>query len=100
MGRLLFVGDHFRVTNTFTLDLGLRYERIGQFGDNLGRSSSFDVNAAIRIRQPAGASRGMWLPANYTGPLPSGVIRAGNDAGTSEKGRMRSLPESALPGSL
>ena len=42
----LFVGDHFRATSTLTLDLGLRYERIGQFGDALGRSSSFDVSQA------------------------------------------------------
>jgi len=29
----LYVGDHYRATNTLTLDAGLRYERIGQFGD-------------------------------------------------------------------
>jgi hypothetical protein len=29
-----------------TLNLGLRYERLGRFGDNLGRNSSFDVTKA------------------------------------------------------
>ena len=88
----LFVGDHFRVTNTFTLDLGLRYERIGQFGDNLGRSSSFDVNAANPNPPASGSVAGYVVAANYTGPLPSGVIRAGNDAGNFGKGQNALAP--------
>jgi hypothetical protein len=83
----LFVGDHFRASKTFTLDFGLRYERIGQFGDNLGRNSSFDINAANPNPPASGSVAGYVVAANYTGPLPPGVIRAGNDAGNFGKGQ-------------
>ena len=37
-----FAQDDFRISRVFTLNIGLRYERIGQLGDQLGRNSSFD----------------------------------------------------------
>ena len=83
----VFVGDHIRATNTFTLDLGLRYERIGQFGDDLGRNSSFDISQANPNPPASGSVAGYVVAANYKGPLPQGVIRAGNDAGTFGKGQ-------------
>jgi hypothetical protein len=83
----LFVGDHFRATKTFTLDVGLRYERIGQFGDDLGRNSSFDINATNPNPPASGSVAGYVVAANYTGPLSPGVIRAGNDAGNFGKGQ-------------
>jgi hypothetical protein len=82
----LFIGDHFRATTTLTLDFGLRYERIGQFGDALGRNSSFDTNANPNP-PPEGSVAGYVVAANYTGALSPGVIRAGNDAGNFGKGR-------------
>ena len=42
----VFVQDNYRVIPWFTLMLGLRYERIGDFGDSLGRNSSFDLSKA------------------------------------------------------
>ena len=83
----LFAGDHFRMTNTFTLDLGLRNERIGQFDDNLGRNSSFDVNAANPNPPASGSVAGYVVAANYTGFLPPGVIRAGNNASNFGQGQ-------------
>jgi hypothetical protein len=75
----LFVGDHFRATSTFTLDFGLRYERIGQFSDALGRNSSFDISQANPNPPPNGSVAGYVVAANYTGTIPPGVIRANND---------------------
>ena len=54
------MGDHFRATSTLMLDFGLRYERIGQFGDALGRTSSFDINHADPNPPSAGV---MWPTA-------------------------------------
>jgi hypothetical protein len=83
----LFVGDHFRAAKNFTLDLGLRYERIGQLGDDLGRNSSFNINAANPNPPAGGSVAGYVVAANYTGLLPPGVIRAGNNAGNFGKGQ-------------
>jgi hypothetical protein len=38
--------DDYRISRLLTLNLGLRYERLGQIGDNLSRNSSFDVTKA------------------------------------------------------
>jgi hypothetical protein len=84
---LLFAGDHFRATSTLTLDLGLRYEEIGSYGDALGRNSSFDVSEANSNPPVTGSVAGYVVAANYKGPLPNGVIRAGNDAATQGKGQ-------------
>ena len=83
----LFIGDHFRATSTFTLALGLRYERIGQFGDALGRNSSFDISQANPNPPASGSLAGYVVGANYTGLLPPGVIRAGNNAANFGKGQ-------------
>ena len=82
-----FVGDHFRISNAFILDLGLRYERIGQFNDALGRNSSFDVNRAVQNPPLSGTSAGYIVASNFSGPLPPGVIRASNDAGNLGRGQ-------------
>jgi hypothetical protein len=92
----LFVGDHFRATNTFTLDFGLRYERLGQFGDALGRNSSFDVNRAEPNPPPSGSLAGYLVAANYPYPVPQGVIRTGNDAGNYGKGQNGLAPRIGL----
>jgi hypothetical protein len=83
----LFVGDHFRATSTVVLDFGLRYERIGAYGDNLGRNSSFDISRADPNPPSAGSVSGYLVAANYRGAVPAGVIRARNDAATFGNGQ-------------
>jgi hypothetical protein len=75
-----FIGDHFRATDTLTLDFGLRYERLGQFDDVLGRNSSFDINRSDPNPPSTGSVAGYIVAANYSHTVPPGVIRAGNDA--------------------
>jgi hypothetical protein len=76
----LYIGDHYAITDTLTLDAGLRYERIGQFNDELGRNSSFDISQADPSPPPAGSVAGYVVAANYSGPIPAGIIRANNNA--------------------
>ena len=83
----LFLGDHFRATSSLMLDLGLRYERIGQLNDALGRNASFDVSGADPNPPAAGSVAGYVVAGNYPGAIPPGVIRAGNDAATLGKGQ-------------
>ena len=48
----LYLQDDFKATPRLTLNLGMRYDRIGTLGDTLGRSSTFDFAAANPIRVP------------------------------------------------
>jgi len=92
----LFATDHFRATNALTLDFGLRYERIGQYGDALGRNSSFDISRADPNPPASGSIAGYVVAANYDGPMPAGIIRAGNDAGNFGKGQNGLAPRIGL----
>ena len=87
-----FIGDHFRVTNTLSADFGLRYERIGQFNDALGRGSSFDVSKTDPDPPATGSVAGYVVGANYQGTTPPGIIRAGNDAATLGLGENSVVP--------
>ncbi|HEV7514220.1 MAG TPA: hypothetical protein VGO27_21170, partial [Candidatus Acidoferrum sp.] len=73
-----FANDSLRINRSLTINTGVRYEYIGQFGDNLGRSSSFDVNLAAVNPLPAGSVRGYIVGSNFPSSVPTGVIRAGN----------------------
>lgn len=73
-----FVQDNYRVIPSFALTLGLRYERIGDFGDNLGRNSSFDVSQADIHPPASGSLDGYIVGSNFPGTVPAGVVRANN----------------------
>src|SRR5271154_6514038 len=70
--------DNYRVRESLTLTFGLRYERFGQFGDELGRNSSFDVSKADPNPPPQGSTAGYVVGSNFAGATPPGVIRADN----------------------
>jgi len=74
----LFSQDDYRIGKQLTVNLGLRYEWLGQFGDRLGRNSSFDVSKANHNPPAAGSVAGYIVASNFRGDLPPGVLRAGN----------------------
>ena len=82
-----FAQDDYRVGKTLTLNFGLRYERIGQFGDNLGRNSSFDLSKADANPPPAGSLAGYIVASNFSGTLPAGVTRVNNPFGNYGDGQ-------------
>jgi hypothetical protein len=82
-----FGEDDYRITRSLTLNLGVRYERLGQFGDNLGRNSSFDFSKADGNPPPSGSFDGYVVGSNFQGSLPPGVIRANNTFGTHGEGQ-------------
>ena len=73
-----FVQDDYRIRRLLTLNLGVRYERLGQFGDELGRTSSFDVSKANANPPPSGSLDGYIVASNFPAALPPGVTRASN----------------------
>jgi len=87
-----FAQDDFRIKRSLTLNLGARYERIGQFGDNLGRNSSFEFRKADRNPPPNGSLDGYIVPSNFSGAVPPGVARADNTFGNDGDGQNAIAP--------
>lgn len=81
--------DNYRFSESITLTLGSRYERLGQFGDRLGRNSSFDIRKADPNPPLSGSTAGYIVASNFVGASPAGVIRA-------DKTRGQFLANSAL----
>jgi hypothetical protein len=73
-----FAQDDYRIIPSLTLNLGLRYERMGQFGDDLGRNSSFDFRKADPNPPQGGSLAGYIVGSNFQGILPPGVARTSN----------------------
>ena len=74
----LFSQDDYRIGKRLTVNFGLRYERLGQFGDKLGRNSSFDVSKANRNPPANGSVAGYIVASNFPGIPPPGVLRSDN----------------------
>jgi len=87
-----FAQDDYRIRRSLTLNLGVRYERLGQYGDTLGRNSSFDVNKADASPPLTGSLAGSIVASNFPGSLPPGVVRANNAFGTYGKGQNTIAP--------
>ena len=77
-----YVQDDIKVTSRRTVNLGLRYDRLGDFADSLGRNSSFDVKLANPNPPASGSYDGYLVSSNYPGgALPPGVKKVGNEFG-------------------
>jgi hypothetical protein len=87
-----FVQDDYRIGRFLTLNLGARYERLGQFGDALGRNASFDVHKADRNPPPGGSLEGYMVASNFSGALPAGVVRVNNTFGNYGQGQNTLAP--------
>jgi hypothetical protein len=74
------------------LSLGLRYERLGQFGDQLGRNSSFDISKADPNPSTKGSTAGYIVGSNFAGTTPPGVLRAGNEFANNAAGQNSIAP--------
>ena len=83
----IFAQDDYRIRRSLTLNIGLRYERLGQFGDRLGRNASFDVGRADPNPPPGGSMAGYVVASNFPGTLPPGVLRTNNTFGNDGAGQ-------------
>lgn len=76
-----YAQDDIKLTKSFTLNVGLRYERLENLGDKLGRNSGFDVSQANPNAPAAGTIQGYVVSQNFAGTPPAGVAQVGNTYG-------------------
>jgi hypothetical protein len=73
--------DDYKIASRLTVNLGLRYERLGDVSDNLGRMSNFDFAQADPNPPAEGSLQGFVVGSNYSGPaLPAGVVKGNKTA--------------------
>jgi hypothetical protein len=82
-----FAQDDYRISRSLTLNAGLRYEHLGQFGDKLGRNASFDISKADPDPPASGSTAGYVVASNFPGVVPPGVVRANNTFGNDGNGQ-------------
>ena len=82
-----FAQDDYRIFKSLTLNIGLRYERLGQFADHLGGNASFDAAKADPNPPPAGSVAGYVVASNFPGTVPPGVTQVDNQFGTYAEGQ-------------
>jgi Carboxypeptidase regulatory-like domain/TonB dependent receptor len=87
-----YAQDDIQVTRRLTINLGVRYDRQGDIGDSLGRSSNLNPNLLNPDPPAAGTLQGVVVGSNFSGTLPPGVTRAANSAAINGDGQNRVGP--------
>ena len=82
-----YVQDDLKVTPRLTVNLGVRYEHLGDFAEAQGRNTQLSLNG-LNPNPPAGGTlAGYIVPNNYQGVPPTGVVKAGNNFGIKGVGQ-------------
>ena len=84
-----YVQDNYSLTKRITVNLGLRYEHLGDLGDAKGLSANVIVSNINPNPPAAGAYGGYEVASNYMGnaALPAGVVKGGNTFGIAGQGQ-------------
>jgi Carboxypeptidase regulatory-like domain/TonB-dependent Receptor Plug Domain/TonB dependent receptor len=91
--RWAFAQDNVRLTQNLTVNLGLRYEKIGEFYDSLGRNANLDPTLLNPNPPASGTLAGYVVPSNYSGgAIPAGVTKLDNGFGIKGTGQNKVSP--------
>jgi hypothetical protein len=70
-----FAQDDIKITQLLTVNAGLRYEIFGPAVEKNGRLPNFDPSIAMHQAPSTGTLSGFTLPANFSGPIATGVTQ-------------------------
>jgi hypothetical protein len=87
-----FAQDDIKLTPRLTVNLGVRYERQGAIGDDLGRAAIFNIALADPTPPLSGSIAGYEVASNFHGTIPPGVAQAKNNAAINEDGQNNVAP--------
>ena len=83
-----YVQDNFRVTSRLTINWGVRFERLGDTTRNYRKEyQPASLQDGSEPPPPSGTLAGYTVPSNFTGTVPPGVIKAGNNLGITGQGQ-------------
>jgi hypothetical protein len=83
-----YIQDNFQIHPRLTLNIGFRYERQGQLGEDLGRASTFDPSRANPNPPDSGTLEGFVVASNFSGgTIPPGVIKASTNTAIANDGQ-------------
>lgn len=82
-----FIQDDIKVSRRLTVNIGLRYDRLGDISDVLGRNGNFNYFLANPNPPASGTLQGFVVPSNYTGTVPAGVTKLDNNLGYNGTGQ-------------
>jgi Carboxypeptidase regulatory-like domain/TonB-dependent Receptor Plug Domain/TonB dependent receptor len=99
----LYAQDDVKLTPRLTVNLGFRYERLGDFGEINGRNASMNPALINTNPPPSGSLAGIVVSDNFPGTIPAGVTTSGNNMGINGTGQNTLNPRIgfawSLPGS-
>lgn len=89
-----YAQDDIKVTPDLTVNIGVRYEHLGDLADASGRNANFYPNLA-NANPPAGGTLAGWvvssnIPSSVA--LPAGVTKLGNEFGVNGDGQNKVAP--------
>ncbi|HZU23171.1 MAG TPA: carboxypeptidase regulatory-like domain-containing protein [Terriglobales bacterium] len=91
-----YAQDDVHISRRLTMNLGFRFERLGDVGELTGRNSNFDFAAANPNPPAAGTLQGFIVANNFSGAVPAGVVKAGNNLALKGTGQNTLNPRIGL----
>jgi hypothetical protein len=83
----MYVQDDIKATSRLTVNVGLRFEHLGDFSEAQGRNTGLNLNLINPNPPTAGTLAGYIVPSNYPGTPPTGVTQGSNEFGISGTGQ-------------
>jgi hypothetical protein len=88
----VYGNDNWHISPRLNINLGLRWERMGDFYDTEGRMAGFDPRTIDPNPAAGGTLAGYFVPSNFPGSQPSGVPRYSNNYGIDGDGQGQFMP--------